>query len=139
MFIQSLIQTRSANSEHAVRILHQLEVFSPSAQPSVLPAEQSRGIQEECARRTFWLIHLIELLGAIFTRRPTSHSLKEVAGIRLPCDESSFEYDSSSTPAGERNNLSRTSPCIASCVLFCCVANGTFRLHPNIQVFGVPL
>lgn len=31
-------------------------------------------VHRECARRTFWFIHLVELLGFVFVRRRPTHS-----------------------------------------------------------------
>ena len=36
-------------------------------------------VERECSRRTFWLIHLIELLGLVFTRRKPTHNPWDLA------------------------------------------------------------
>ena len=51
----------------------------------------SNTVERECARRTFWLVHMIELLGATFTRRPMMYKKEDLEGVRLPCDEASFD------------------------------------------------
>ncbi|KAI5121614.1 hypothetical protein M0805_001146 [Coniferiporia weirii] len=102
-----LLQTYKIYKEHdmagelgffdlALRILHPLHDLTrtappPEPEPFVSEGLSTRGIQSECARRTFWLIHIIELLGATFTRRPTTYSREDVAGVRLPSDETSFD------------------------------------------------
>ena len=77
-------------------MLHSLHILETGGQPSdkvALSEEElhARAVQRESARRTFWLIHLVELLGAVFTRRPTTYSQEDLAGVRLPCDEASFD------------------------------------------------
>lgn len=80
----------------ALRLLHSLHMEdadqSASDEPSATPDElYERGIQRESARRTFWLIHLVEVLGSVFTRRPTMYAKDDLAGVRLPSDEASFD------------------------------------------------
>lgn len=82
--------------ERALHIIHSLRILETGNQASdaaSLSADElyTRAIQRESARRTFWVIHLVELLGAVFTRRPTTYSLDDLAGVRLPCDEASFD------------------------------------------------
>ncbi|EJD07627.1 uncharacterized protein FOMMEDRAFT_164553 [Fomitiporia mediterranea MF3/22] len=82
--------------EIALRVLHSLHTVDTS-HPSVesttvsLNEQFARNVQRECSQRTFWLVHLVELLGAVFTRRPTMYNEDDLAGVRLPCDEASFE------------------------------------------------
>ncbi|KAH8111022.1 hypothetical protein DFH11DRAFT_1616599 [Phellopilus nigrolimitatus] len=87
----------------ALRILHSQHVLSPNARPVELPPsssdeEVSHAIQRESARRTFWLIHIIELLGATFTHRPTMYIKSDLDGVRLPCSEASFDLSMFAVP-----------------------------------------
>ncbi|KAL5536850.1 hypothetical protein ACEPAF_673 [Sanghuangporus sanghuang] len=80
----------------ALRILHTMhtrDTDQSTSDTSSLSSDElhARGIQRESARRTFWLIHLVEVLGAVFTRRPTMYNREDLAGVRLPSDEASFD------------------------------------------------
>ncbi|KAL5492462.1 hypothetical protein ACEPAI_3909 [Sanghuangporus weigelae] len=80
----------------ALRILHTMHTRdadqSTSDTSPLSPDElHARGVRRESARRTFWLIHLVEVLGAVFTRRPTMYNREDLAGVRLPSDETSFD------------------------------------------------
>ena len=64
---------------------------------------QEQFLFSESARRTFWLIHLIELLGSIFTRRRTTYTKEALIKMRVPfpCDETTFELVLDTSPGLE--------------------------------------
>jgi hypothetical protein len=56
-------------------------------------------IERECVRRTFWLIHLVDLLSSIFLKTSLLPNETELM-LRLPADETSFELAVHSTLPG---------------------------------------
>ena len=81
----------------SLRILHAQNLLSPSHNGAEIVSQLTpeemclRIIRRECARRTFWLVHMIELLRATFTRRPMMYKKEDLEGVRLPCDAASFD------------------------------------------------
>lgn len=94
----------SSSDQHAVVDQHAVMAQPPSTQIPISVVDQ------ECARRTFWLIHFIELMGAIFVRREVTHSSQMLDTIRLPCDEGAFELSAHSTLPGVHPLTLRYSP-----------------------------
>lgn len=92
-------------TEQAFRILHPLLETSSAALPPESDRQsaeirKARALEREYARRTFWLIHMLELLGAIFTRRTTTYSHEDLSSFSLPCDEASFDLSTFHTSPG---------------------------------------
>lgn len=66
-----------------------------SEQDTAGDASDETFISRECARRTFWCIHIVEVLGALFTGRAISYNREDLVGYQLPCDETTFEMQRS--------------------------------------------
>ncbi len=117
--------TNESPIDMAFRILDDLNIHSPAAPaasgsdqfqvdpnhsiltPMPSPEVWIKAVQRECARRTFWFIHLIELLGFVFVRRRPTHSPRELrrsmtvhdahkfAGTQVPKGESQQQHSQS--------------------------------------------
>lgn len=100
------LHTSKTFTAQAFRILHPiLNSSSLDSTPSMNQLSpddrRTRALEREYARRTFWLIHMLELLGAIFTRRTTTYSHDDLSSFSLPCDEASFDLATFPTSPGE--------------------------------------
>ena len=80
-----------------------LGVHSPE-HPTLTPVPSAEfifaSIEREAIRRIFWLIHLMDVMAAIYFKKPITFTDSELR-LRLPVDETSFELGVHSTLPGE--------------------------------------
>jgi hypothetical protein len=80
-----------------------LGVHSPE-HPTLTPVPSAEfiyaSIEREAVRRIFWLIHLMDVMAAIYFKKPITFTDSELR-LRLPVDETSFELGVHSTLPGE--------------------------------------
>lgn len=87
----------------ALQIVDALGVHSPE-HPTLTPVPSAEfifaSIEREAIRRIFWLIHYMDVMAAIFFKKPITFTDSELR-LRLPVDETSFELGVHSTLPGE--------------------------------------
>lgn len=83
----------------ALQIVDALGVHSPE-HPTLTPVPSAEfifaSIEREAIRRIFWLIHLMDVMAAIYFKKPITFTDSELR-LRLPVDETSFELGVHST------------------------------------------
>ncbi|KAJ7449604.1 fungal-specific transcription factor domain-containing protein [Mycena latifolia] len=87
----------------ALQIVQELGVHN-SENPVITPVPTAdfihASIERESVRRIFWVIHILDLHLSVYTRRPVSLSDSQLR-LRLPADETSFEFAVHSTLPAE--------------------------------------
>jgi hypothetical protein len=93
---------RHVSVDLALQIVENLGVHKPDdPAPTAAPSPEfiEASIERECVRRIFWLIRLVDLMSAIYFKRPVPNKDRELT-LRLPVDETSFELAVHSTHPG---------------------------------------
>jgi len=87
----------------ALQVVESLNVFHPE-HPTLTPVPSPEFIQaaieRESIRRIFWLIHISDVIGSIYFKKPVVSLGEQGMRLRLPADETSFELGVHSTLPG---------------------------------------
>lgn len=87
----------------ALEVVESLNVYQldyPTLTPVPSPEFIQASIEREALRRIFWLVHLMDVLGHIFFKKPMSKLREQGLRLRLPADETTFELGVSTLPGG---------------------------------------